>query len=135
MKRIGRSLALPAALLVVFAAAGTVFRAQAPAPTPFTPAQANQGGMTFNSLCRGCHDPSRFSSESFTRRWEGRTVSELVAFLRNAEPRSLHGGYPDVHYLELTAFVLELNGLTSGPDALPSDPQVLENIRIHWPED
>jgi len=117
--------------------AGCAMQSAAPEQDPaaritYTQAQANAGTMTFESRCRGCHDPSRFTADAFTGRWQDRTAAELFVFLRNAEPQPLHGGYANDHYLGLMAYIFELNDLPSGPTPLPSDLPALEVMSINW---
>lgn len=94
--------------------------------------QLQEGTSTFDSTCRACHEPSRFAGARFRERWAGRTAAELLKFLQNVEPMAIHGGYPPEHYVNITAYILGINGLSPGAHDLPTDTTALANITIEW---
>ena len=99
--------------------------AQAP-PTPAAPAiyteeQATRGAEVFSSVCMDCHARKDFSDEEFKGKWRGRTAFDLFDRIRSTMPESSPGSLERASYLDVTAYMMQLNGLAAGTTPLPED--------------
>jgi mono/diheme cytochrome c family protein len=121
----------------VFCLGGSRARAQSPAPaersvwdTTYTQAQAARGQTVFRTVCSSCHTPAQFAGPSFLAAWDGGTAYELFQTLRSAMPQDNPGGLPREQYLEVIAYLFQLNGFPAGARELPADSAELRHIRI-----
>ncbi len=117
--------------------AGSPAGAQSPAPaqrsvwdTTYTPAQAARGQTVFRTVCSSCHTPAQFAGPSFVAAWDGGTAYELFQTLRSEMPQDNPGGLPREQYLEVIAYLFQLNGFPAGSRELPADSAELRHIRI-----
>ena len=99
--------------------------AQAPAtpaaPAIYTEEQATRGAEVFSSVCMDCHARKDFSDEEFKGKWRGRTAFDLFDRIRSTMPESSPGSLERASYLDVTAYMLQLNGLVAGTTPLPED--------------
>lgn len=112
--------------------------ADAAAPTSvrdgvYTEAQAARGREVFLASCLECHTTRDFRGETFFLSWAGTTVGRFVDSLIETMPEDNPGGLPVQDYLDVTAYVLELNGYPVGSGELEDRPERLAAIRIERP--
>jgi hypothetical protein len=62
--------------------------------------------------------------------WDGRTVGDLIEYLRDNMPQGEPGSLTREEYLWVTAYLLRLNGMPPGREALRADPALLHRIRL-----
>ena len=72
----------------VLAVTAVVTNAQAPTKTTYdkvySTAQAERGKKTFGEKCSGCHEPSRFSGDTFHEAWDDKPLKEMeLHFIEN----------------------------------------------------
>ena len=127
----------PGAALVLLCGAAPLARAQSAAPadrsvwdTTYTVAQAARGQTVFRTVCSSCHTPAQFAGPSFLAAWDGGTAYELFQTLRSEMPLDNPGGLPREQYLEVVAYLFQLNGFPAGSRDLPADSAELRHIRI-----
>lgn len=102
----------------------------------FTAAQAKSGEDVYGSTCLGgCHSLSSHKGIAFRHRWEGHPVSELYQLINDTMPNDDPGSLSSEQSLQLVAYLLKLNGMPAGSDALPSDATALKKIKIEMPPD
>jgi hypothetical protein len=65
-----------------------------------------------------------------TATWSGRTAAELFDYLRTTMPDNNPGRLSGRQYADIVAYLLQLNGMPTGPRSLSADPRQLEQIRI-----
>ena len=124
-------LAVPAALL-----AAAPLRAQAAdsAATTlgkvYTDVQAAKGKDAFGLTCLSCHKPSELSGQKFWAGMVGKTVSDFFTYVRGNMPQDNPGSLSDDDYANVTAYILQLNGMPAGERPLPGDSTALAKIRI-----
>jgi mono/diheme cytochrome c family protein len=118
-------------------AAGTSVPPGGAAPPPalslaqgaFTAAQAERGRMSFGQNCQICHIPQEFRGRLFEMRWmEGKSVGDLHEFIRATMPFDSPGRLADTEYIEIVAYMLELNGFPAGTSELPDNPLQLQTL-------
>ena len=105
----------------------------------YTDAQANRGEREFGRTCEHCHgaglegDAAReipsLVSDSFIRRWNGKTLKELFDVLSRSMPADNRGSLSPRAYTDLIAYLLRANDAPAGTSALP-DANGLEAIVI-----
>ena len=117
-------------------------RADAPLPAGhrsstagvYTAAQARQGEETYSSMCTGCHTQAAHMGDVFVSNWAGRPVAEFFGFIRAAMPKADPGSLTAEEYAAIVAFILKLNGMPAGKEALPADSTALAKIRFDAPK-
>ena len=106
-----------------------------PAPATFyTEPQARRGQRAFRQVCSDCHYTSEFKGPVFTDVWARRTARDLYRELRRTMPDDNPGGLPRQTYVDVMAYILELNGYPAGSDELPPDDEVLDGFRLTPPD-
>lgn len=104
-----------------------------PADGLFTKAQARRGRDTFRQVCAACHSQTEFHGGAFEFMWEGRTVLSLFEQLRSTMPWDDPGGLEPETYVDVIAYLLELNDFPAGDRPLPAEEEVLGSLRIERP--
>ena len=100
----------------------------------YTEEQARRGQRAFRQVCSDCHYTSEFKGPVFTDVWARRTARDLYRELRRTMPDDNPGGLPRQTYVDVMAYILELNGYPAGSDELPPDDEVLGSFRLTPPE-
>ncbi|MEQ1896419.1 MAG: cytochrome c [Vicinamibacterales bacterium] len=103
----------------------------------YTEAQANRGRDVFNNRCAHCHDehltggdgPSLVAAH-FNRNWGSRTVERLFSKIKNRMPPGEVFIATDQEKLDITSYLLMMNGFPAGPKDLPMDMPELSSILI-----
>lgn len=96
----------------------------------YTDAQAARGKDIYVGTCRECHTPASHTGVTFRNAWEGRRLSELLAFMTEKMPKNSPGSLTSDEYAAVTAYILMLNGLPAGDEELPADTVAARRIRI-----
>jgi mono/diheme cytochrome c family protein len=96
----------------------------------YTAAQASRGTDVFAASCMGCHTTASHTGPAFMGPWSGKPVAELFQFIRYFMPKSEPGTLSVEEYAQLTAYILQLNGMPDGARELPADSASLSLIRI-----
>jgi hypothetical protein len=100
----------------------------------FTATQADSGQDLYGSTCLGgCHSLSSHHGIAFRHRWEGHPVYELFQLINDKMPNDDPGSLSSEESLQLVAYLLKLNGMPAGKDALSSDAAALKKIKIEMP--
>lgn len=101
----------------------------------FTEEQADRGEQTFENTCSFCHATSQFSGTTFMRSWGGAPVDQLYQLISSTMPYDAPGSLSQQQYVDVVAYILELNDLPAGEMELPSDPAAMSEIRIEEPSE
>jgi alcohol dehydrogenase (cytochrome c) len=113
--------------LVLTPAGGTGVSAQGPQQVPvgpFTAAQADAGRTVFLESCAACHGtdlttpPRPLVGAAFMGEWSNRTPRDLVTAIRATMPPDRPGGLTEDAYVNLTAYILQVNGSVAGTQPL-----------------
>jgi len=99
----------------------------------FTAAQAERGEQTFDNTCSFCHATSQFSGSTFMRSWGGAPVDQLYSLISSTMPYDAPGSLSTQQYVDVVAYILEINDLPAGDSELPADPEALSEILIEEP--
>jgi alcohol dehydrogenase (cytochrome c) len=100
----------------------------AQSPVSFTAAQATQGQSAYAENCAACHgrdlDDGEFAppvkGTAFSQQWGGKNVGELHDYISTKMPPSNAGALGDATYLQITAFILQSNGIPLDSAKVPS---------------
>jgi mono/diheme cytochrome c family protein len=96
----------------------------------YTRAQADAGRDAFLMACVSCHTPTQHGGPEFIAKWHGRTLGELFIYLKAEMPKTDPGTMSDEEYVQLTAYLMRINRMPTGPRPLAVDSAALHRIRI-----
>ena len=109
---------------------GTASAARTSMSGIFSQKQAAAGRSVYSMQCSACHSTSAHSGPAFMKSWQGRTVWDLYAFLKDNMPQSEPGALSDQEYIQVVSYMLSLNRMPPGQQDLPADQALLKSIRI-----
>ena len=125
-----RSMLLAAILLP----AAAVLAAQAPTKTTnsgvYTAAQAERGQKVFGEKCTTCHEPSRFSGDTFTESWNGKALKEIWDIASGTMPEDNPGSLKQEEYADIIAYFLHLNEYPAGDAELQPGAASMAAIKV-----
>jgi hypothetical protein len=106
----------------------------------FTDVQADRGERTYGRSCSHCHglslegDSARevpsLASDTFVRRWRGRTVQALFDSLVRSMPADDVGSLTPRMTADLIAYLLRAGGASPGEEPLPAERDALAGVVI-----
>jgi cytochrome c5 len=97
----------------------------------FLMSQAARGSEIYEQTCVRCHEGSQLIGQGFVEAWNNRRVYDLYALIRSTMPLDDPGGMKDTEYLDLIAFLLQMNKhVSAGTDSLRADTLALRSTRI-----
>lgn len=73
---------------------------------------------------------SQHSGGTFASTWNNRRVSDLYDLLYNTMPLDAPGSLTEQQYVDVVAYILQLNGHRAGKSALKADAAALRRLRI-----
>ena len=76
----------------------------------YTVEQARRGEQVYRDVCSTCHLPDWFS-QSFLQSWSGNTVAALFELIRTTMPEDRPGALKRQQYVDMLAYIFELNKL------------------------
>src|SRR6187401_1733157 len=111
---------------IVFGAAAAFMSAQqAPGAASFTAAQATSGRASYDQNCAGCHGPElrnggapALAGPDFIGGWSTRPVRDLISTIRASMPSDRPGQLREEVYLDIVAYILQVNGRAPGDQML-----------------
>jgi mono/diheme cytochrome c family protein len=111
-----------------------------PAELSFTAAQSASGEVEYKANCIDCHgahlDDGEFGGPplkgaAFSAKWFRLPASGLVNYIHAAMPPDAPGRLPMGTYVEITAYILNMNGVAPGTRDMPADIGAL--TALHYP--
>jgi alcohol dehydrogenase (cytochrome c) len=98
---------------------------QPAAPGLFTAEQAAAGRIAYQASCAACHGANLdglppLAGAAFIGSWGSRTTRDLTGLIRTTMPPDNPGGLPEQTYVNIAAFILQVNGRPAGNQALTS---------------
>jgi mono/diheme cytochrome c family protein len=104
----------------------------------FTAEQAARGKTAYDANCVSCHGPDLISANYgpplagpyFAGKWPGQTAGALYTHIHDRMPPSRPGSLDDGTYADLTAYILQVNGVAAGEAELPPDAARLGEMVI-----
>ena len=116
---------------------GTIAGGAQGMPPQFTAEQASLGKTAFNSNCAACHGNTMtngtfgppLAGEYFRDKWTGQTVRAFYDHAKTMPP-SAPASLRDEMYVNIVAYVLEVNGFKAGNAKLPAGGNALDQMTI-----
>jgi hypothetical protein len=96
----------------------------------FTQEQADRGRALFENICRSCHALEEFGG-SYLESWSTLPMSDLIDKIRAEMPQDAPGSLKRSEYVDIGAFLLDLNGLPKGESEM--DATSVKEILIEGP--
>lgn len=118
--------------VLVCAISAAELGAQAGAPPTYTDSQAVRGREWFESVCLSCHPSADVSSADFKIRWGGLLARDLYDIISNTMPQLEPGSLSRRTYVDIIAYLMQLNGIPSGTTPLTADTTSLLATRLHF---
>jgi mono/diheme cytochrome c family protein len=122
-----------AVLALAVLTVGAMAISAAPSPAMASQEQAVSGAGVYTTWCAICHGLAAEGGEgpALDRRTLAsyRTGDRLFRFIAISMPSDLPGVLSEQEYLDVTAFLLELNGMN--PGGVPVDPSTLADIPLN----
>ena len=103
---------------------------EAAALSYYTRTQASRGDRFFEETCLSCHSSSEFRGRSFQRTWRGRSVADLYDEVVYTMPDDNPGGLPTQTYLDVIAYILQMNRFAERDIELSSDYDVMQELPL-----
>ena len=119
-------------LLATFVATGAEAQERTALDGVYTEEQAARGATAFRSFCATCHTPTEFQGDFFQQRVGGDPVEWLFDYIRFSMPDDSPGSLSRQAYVDIMAYILELNEWPAGDEELPGASSELG--QIHFPE-
>ncbi|MEZ4417623.1 MAG: cytochrome c [Gemmatimonadota bacterium] len=96
----------------------------------YTARQADRGQEQFDVSCSECHATSEFRGRQFMFSWGRRSVGDLFRHIVDNMPEDNPGSLTAQQYVDVVAYILELNDFPKGDVELPPDEDVLRTHRM-----
>ena len=96
----------------------------------FTAAQAKRGDDAYQASCSGCHGSNLRATDAeavdltgpaFRAKWGGKTLEERFETIRDTMPLGNGNSLGDKTYMDILAFILQVNGFPPGNQELVPD--------------
>jgi S-disulfanyl-L-cysteine oxidoreductase SoxD len=97
----------------------------------YTPDQAARGKQTYQQACVGCHVLDWYRGD-VVRVWDGEPLFGLFEIIRTRMPEDNPGSLTRRQYVDMLAYILELNGMPAGEQELSTGASRLRQIRFEW---
>jgi mono/diheme cytochrome c family protein len=94
----------------------------------YTAAQADRGRAQYETSCTACHRGGPRKDDAFMHDWSGSDVKTLFNQIRASMPAGAPSSLSDAAYLDIVAYILQVNAFPAGPRELVAD--ALNRIRI-----
>jgi mono/diheme cytochrome c family protein len=108
--------------------------AQAPTKTTndgvYTAAQATRGKTVFEAKCTACHEPSRFTGESFFESFNNKPLKDLWDIASGTMPEDNPGSLKQQEYGDIIAYFLSLNEFKPGDAELQGNAAAMAAIKV-----
>lgn len=99
----------------------------------FTAEQAESGRAVYQKVCSACHTLDWYQGDAL-RSWNGGLVFDLFDIISAGMPQDNPGSLPRKDYVDVLAYILNLNGLPAGETPLPSGRSGLRAILFKFEE-
>ena len=96
----------------------------------YTTEQAARGKTTFNEKCSGCHEPSRFTGDSFFESFNEKPMKEIWDIASGTMPEDNPGSLKQQEYGDILAYFLSLNEFKTGDTELQGNAAAMAAIKV-----
>ena len=107
--------------------------------TVYSEEQAHKGHDLYEVYCASCHGSALegqgalpLSGATFRTRWadDRHSADDLFYIIRTLMPYGQPATLSKQEYIDITAYILTVNGYPAGGQPLPLDPRILKQITI-----
>lgn len=95
----------------------------------YTADQAARGQRTFTTICAVCHGRNEFTGPIFRVTWMADPVGAIYDHVSTKMPQNRPGSLSPQEYVDVIAYMLQLNRRPAGERELPVDPELLARMR------
>jgi S-disulfanyl-L-cysteine oxidoreductase SoxD len=95
----------------------------------YTVAQAERGGIVFQTVCSACHGTAEFTGPIFQLTWMADPIGHFFEWISTTMPQDDPGSLTADSYTAVIAYIMRLNDRPPGPAELPSDAAGLARLR------
>ena len=105
----------------------------------YTTEQANRGKTVYDGQCASCHGTmtavtpemaALLNDSAFQNLWRDRSLARLFSRIRETMPQDRPGTLSPEQTADIVAYILSGNQLPAGEVALPTDLEILKDIRL-----
>jgi cytochrome c len=96
----------------------------------FSTVQVERGRNQFRSTCTECHTAAEFGDATFKLKWSRRSVGDLYGFILSNMPDDAPGILTPQQAVDLTTYMLEMNGFAPGAATMDADQAELDAISL-----
>ena len=96
----------------------------------YTLTQAARGQEVYASTCAQCHTTGQHSGTQFAAAWNNRRLSDLYDIVHNTMPQDNPGSLSEQDYIDVVAYMLQINRIPAGKIDLRADAAALRDLRI-----
>ncbi len=96
----------------------------------FTTPQATRGQSVFTTVCSTCHGRNEFAGPIFGLTWRAEPLVNLYEQVSTNMPQDRPGSLTPEQYIDVVAYLLQLNGIQPGDRELTPDVALL--TRMEW---
>ncbi|MCG8468984.1 MAG: c-type cytochrome [Gemmatimonadetes bacterium] len=94
----------------------------------FNEEQVARGYEGFRTMCGECHSTGEFRGRNFQFRWRRQTAWDFYREVTTTMPENAPGALTDQEYVDIVAYILELNGFEPGESELPATEAALDHF-------
>ena len=94
----------------------------------YTDAQAARGKNQYEASCSSCHRAGPPKDDAFMRDWSGTDVDGLFSQIKALMPADAPSSLSDSAYLDIVAYMLQVNAFPAGTNELNAD--LIKSVRI-----
>ncbi len=91
---------------------------------PFTKAQATSGAKIYKASCAMCHGDKlsnggapKLAGDVFLKKWANNSLDDFHYIMHTTMPQTAPGSLKDEEYIDVTTYVLQVNGAKPGKTA------------------
>lgn len=97
----------------------------------YTAEQAERGRETYMRVCSQCHALDWYTGD-IVRAWNGAPIYGLFEVISTTMPQDNPGSLQRRQYVDMIAYILELNGMPAGEAELSTGTSRLRQILFQW---
>ena len=95
-----------------------------------TQAQATSGEQVFDENCSACHSTREFYGSEFQYSWGSRNARSFFRLVSRTMPDDAPGSLTEEQYVDVLAYILDLNGYPAGTTPLTADQEAMRALRL-----
>jgi mono/diheme cytochrome c family protein len=105
----------------------------------YTTEQAGRGNTSYDEKCASCHGSmaattpemaALLNDSGFQNQWRERSLAQLFSRIRETMPQDKPNTLSPEETAAIVAYILSGNQLPAGDTALPTDLEILKEIRV-----